>query len=87
MVTNFAEGKIIPVESNVTVYDISLSRNVIQMLIATILFVWLMIAVAKRYKKGHGVTSVLHQALKMQLKLLSSFSQNRLQNHIWERSI
>lgn len=52
-----SEGKIIPVESNVTVYDISLSRNVIQMLIATILFVWLMIAVAKRYKKGHGVTS------------------------------
>ena len=51
------EGKIIPVEAGVSVYDISLSRNVIQMLLATILFVWLMIAIANRYKKGHGVLS------------------------------
>ena len=51
------EGKIIPVDVGATVYDISLTRNVIQMLIATILFVWLMIAIAKRYKKGHGVVS------------------------------
>ena len=44
-------------EAGVSVYDISLSRNVIQMLLATILFVWLMIAIANRYKKGHGVLS------------------------------
>lgn len=49
------EGKVVPVEPGATVYDISLTRNVIQMLIATILFVWLMIAIARRYKKGHGV--------------------------------
>jgi F-type H+-transporting ATPase subunit a len=49
------EGKIIPVEPGVTVYDISLTRNVVQMLLALIVFVWIMIAVAKKYKKGHGV--------------------------------
>ncbi|HEY5408664.1 MAG TPA: F0F1 ATP synthase subunit A [Ginsengibacter sp.] len=51
------EGKIIPVDSSVKVYDISLTRNVVQMIIALILFVWLMLAVAKKYKKGHGVIS------------------------------
>ena len=51
------EGKIIPVDPSVKVYDISLSRNVVQMIIALILFVWLMLAVAKKYKKGHGVVS------------------------------
>jgi len=49
------EGKIVPVDPAVHVYDISLTRNVIQMLIATFLFVWLMISIAKKYKKGHGV--------------------------------
>ncbi|HVZ95596.1 MAG TPA: F0F1 ATP synthase subunit A, partial [Chitinophagaceae bacterium] len=49
------EGKIVPVDPGVKVYDISLTRNVIQMLIATFLFVWLMISLAKKYKKGHGV--------------------------------
>src|SRR5665213_2068382 len=51
------EGKIVPVDKGVSVYDISLSRNVVQMLIATILFVWLMISIARRYSKGYGVTS------------------------------
>ncbi|HWH61744.1 MAG TPA: F0F1 ATP synthase subunit A [Ginsengibacter sp.] len=51
------EGKIIPVDSSVKVYDISLTRNVVQMIIALILFVWLMLAVAKKYRKGHGVIS------------------------------
>ncbi len=49
------EGKIVPVDPAVKVYDISLTRNVIQMFIATFLFVWLMISIAKKYKKGHGV--------------------------------
>lgn len=52
-----SEGKVVPLEEGVTVYDISLTRNVVQMLLATFLFVWLMIAIAKRYKKGQGVTS------------------------------
>lgn len=51
------EGKILPVDTGVTVYDISLTRNVVQMIIALVLFVWLMLAVAKKYKNGYGVTS------------------------------
>ena len=51
------EGKVVPTEAGVTVYDISLTRNVVQMLIALILFVWLMLAIAKKYKNGYGVNS------------------------------
>ncbi len=51
------DGKVIPVDAGVKVYDVSLSRNVVQMLIATILFVWLMLSIAAKYKKGHGVIS------------------------------
>ncbi len=51
------EGTIVPTEAGVTVYDISLTRNVVQMLIALVLFVWLMLVIAKKYKKGHGVIS------------------------------
>jgi F-type H+-transporting ATPase subunit a len=39
----------------VKVYDFSLTRNVVQMLIALALMVWLLLAVAKRYK-AHGAT-------------------------------
>ena len=45
------------IDSSVKVYDISLTRNVVQMLIALFLFVWIMLKIAKRYKKGEGVTS------------------------------
>ena len=51
------EGKVVSVEPGIKVYDISLTRNVVQMIIALILFVWLMLAIAKKYKKGHGVIS------------------------------
>lgn len=51
------EGKIIPTDASVKVYDLSLTRNVAQMLIALALLSWLMISVAKAYKKGEGVTS------------------------------
>lgn len=51
------EGKVIPVEPGVKVYDISLTRNVVQMIIALVLFVWLMLSIAKKYKKGEGVIS------------------------------
>lgn len=56
-------GSIIPVtaegelDSSVKLYDISLTRNVVQMILAMTIFVWIMLAVAKRYKKGEGVTS------------------------------
>jgi F-type H+-transporting ATPase subunit a len=44
-------------DPGVKVYDISLTRNVVQMLLALTLLVWIMLAVAKRYKKGEGVVS------------------------------
>lgn len=49
-------GKIHPVDPNVTVYDISLSRNVVQMIIALIILVVILINIAKKYKKGIGTT-------------------------------
>jgi F-type H+-transporting ATPase subunit a len=59
----FNIGQIIPVtgsgelDSSVKVYDISLTRNVVQMILALTLLVWIMLAVAKRYRRGEGVTS------------------------------
>ncbi|MDR0794249.1 MAG: F0F1 ATP synthase subunit A [Chitinophagaceae bacterium] len=52
------EGKIVPVgasgevDESVKVYDLSLTRNVVQMLIALIILVVLMTGIAKKYKKG-----------------------------------
>lgn len=45
------------IEPSVKVYDVSLTRNVVQMLLSLALFVWIMIKIAKRYNKGIGVTS------------------------------
>ena len=42
------------IDESVKVYDISLTRNVVQMLLALIIFVFLMISVAKKYKSGIG---------------------------------
>jgi len=44
-------------DPTVKVYDLSLTRNVVQMLLALIVFVWIMLRIAKRYKSGVGVTS------------------------------
>lgn len=52
-----AEGKIEATEEGVKVYDLSLTRNVVQMILALAILVWLMISVAKTYAKGQGVTS------------------------------
>ncbi|MFZ9386956.1 MAG: F0F1 ATP synthase subunit A [Chitinophagaceae bacterium] len=49
-----AEGKI---DKSVTFYDLSLTRNVAQMILALTLLVWIMISIANRYKKGLGVNS------------------------------
>lgn len=49
-----ATGKYDP---SVKVYDFSLTRNVVQMTLALIIFVWIMLRIAKRYKSGVGVTS------------------------------
>jgi F-type H+-transporting ATPase subunit a len=47
-------GKIDP---TVKVYDVSLTRNVVQMIIALSLLVWVMLYMAKKYKSGQGVTT------------------------------
>ena len=52
-----AEGKIEPTEEGVKVYDFSLTRNVVQMILALAILVWLMISVAKTYANGQGVSS------------------------------
>jgi len=50
-------GKIVPVDASVKVYDFSLTRNVVQMILALALLVWIMTSIAKKYKSGQGVTS------------------------------
>ena len=45
------------IDSSVKIFDLSLTRNVVQMLIALIIFTWIMLRIAKRYKTGVGVTS------------------------------
>jgi F-type H+-transporting ATPase subunit a len=42
-------------DPSVKVYDVSLTRNVVQMLISVLLLVWLMTGVAGKYAKGQGV--------------------------------
>ncbi|HVT84437.1 MAG TPA: F0F1 ATP synthase subunit A [Chitinophagaceae bacterium] len=57
----FHAGQIIAVNESgepdlsVKVYDLSLTRNVVQMIIALALLVWVMLVIAKRYNKGEGV--------------------------------
>jgi F-type H+-transporting ATPase subunit a len=51
------DGKIEASEEGIKVYDFSLTRNVVQMILALSILVWLMISVAKSYSKGIGVTS------------------------------
>ncbi|MDQ2718946.1 MAG: F0F1 ATP synthase subunit A [Bacteroidota bacterium] len=51
------ENSIVPVDPGVKVYDLSLTRNVIQTFLAMALFIWLMVGIAKKYKKGQGVVS------------------------------
>ncbi|QEC67520.1 F0F1 ATP synthase subunit A [Panacibacter ginsenosidivorans] len=57
------DGNVVAVDANgnidetVKVYDLSLTRNVVQMILALIILVWIMLTIAKRYKAGQGVTS------------------------------
>lgn len=59
----FSVGTIVPLDANgkydpaVQYYDLSMTRNVVQMLLALIVFTVLMFRVAGRYKKGIGVTT------------------------------
>jgi F-type H+-transporting ATPase subunit a len=45
------------IDPSVRIYDVSLTRNVVQMLISLVLFLWVMLVIAKKYKQGHGVIS------------------------------
>lgn len=45
------------VDESVKVYDLSLTRNVVQMLIALSLLTWIMLRIAKKYQRGLGVTT------------------------------
>lgn len=60
---NYNEGQIVAVDTNgqidgsVKLYDFSITRYVVQMIISLLLLTWIMISIANRYKKGHGVIS------------------------------
>lgn len=54
---NLVHGKIVSTDATEKVFDFSLTRNVVQMLIALALLVWIMLAIAKKYKGGQGVTT------------------------------
>jgi len=47
----------ITIDESVKVYDFSMTKNVVQMIIALIILVWVMTSIAKRYSKGEGVIS------------------------------
>ena len=45
------------INNSVTVYDVSLTRNVVQMLLALALLVWVLLYMAKKYRSGQGITT------------------------------
>jgi F-type H+-transporting ATPase subunit a len=59
----YAPGKIVAVDDAgnpdpaIKVYDLSLGRNAVQMIISVILLIWIMTGVAAKYKNGQGVKS------------------------------
>lgn len=44
--------KIVPVDASVKVYDLSLTRNVVQMILALSILVWILISMANKYKRN-----------------------------------
>ncbi len=59
----YTAGQIVAITNNgeidntIKVYDISLTRNVVQMFIALALLVWVLLYMAKKYRSGQGVTT------------------------------
>jgi len=51
------ENKIHSEDANEVFYDLSITKNVVQMLIALTLLVVLLVGIANKYKKGQGVTT------------------------------
>lgn len=52
----YVDGKISAIDGSV-VYDLSLTKNVVQMFLALIVLILLMTGIAKKYKAGQGVTT------------------------------
>jgi F-type H+-transporting ATPase subunit a len=48
-------NKIVSTQAGEKFYDFSLTRNVVQMILALILLVWIMIVIARKYARGEGV--------------------------------
>ena len=42
--------KVVPVEPGVKVYDFSMTKNVVQMIFAVLLLIWLLTSIVKKYK-------------------------------------
>lgn len=49
------EGHIVPIDATVKVYDLSFTRNVVQMLLAMFTLIFVMVNIGRHYKKGQGV--------------------------------
>ncbi|MEO5997937.1 MAG: F0F1 ATP synthase subunit A [Chitinophagaceae bacterium] len=71
------DGKVVPVDPSVKVYDVSLTRNVVQMLLALALFVWLMLNIAAKYKKGIG-TNRATTGVQTAIELMVEFVVNEV---------
>jgi len=59
----YSDGQIVAanengeIDNSIKVYDISLTRNVVQMLLSLALLGWLLIYMAQKYRTGQGITS------------------------------
>lgn len=55
--------KVVPVDANgavdetVKVFDFSMTKNVVQMILAVIVLIWILLSMVKKYSTGQGVTS------------------------------
>ncbi len=81
-------NKIVSVDPGIKVYDFSLTRNVVQMFLVCSLFILLMISIAKRYKKGLGVTSAPSGVQNFMEPIILFIRENVAKvnlGHRWER--
>lgn len=70
-------GKILPVDPNITVYDISLTRNVVQMILALTVFVFIMLSIAKKYAAGIG-TNKAPKGLQNAIEIVIAFIRDEV---------
>lgn len=80
--------KIISVDPGVTVFDFSLTRNVVQVFIVCVLFIWFMIKIAQKYQKGIGVNSAPTGAQNFMEPIILFLRENVAKENLgqrWER--